>query len=54
MALAHTYVGCVQVTKLKSSEQLDPVASEQKQKEASIKDVLEEQLAQVTHPIYTY
>jgi hypothetical protein len=37
----------VQVTQLKASEQMHAVASEQQQKEANIKEALEEQLAQV-------
>ena len=37
----------VKVTQLKASEQMHAVASEEQQKEANIKEALEEQLAQV-------
>jgi hypothetical protein len=40
----------VQVTQLKASEQMHAVASEEQQKEANIKEALEEQLAQVFTP----
>ena len=40
----------VKVTQLKASEQMHAVASEEQQKEANIKEALEEQLAQVQLP----
>ena len=43
----------LQVTQLKASEQMHAVASEQQQKEANIKEALEEQLAQVHLLNYT-
>jgi hypothetical protein len=46
---SYIFCGHVQVTQLKASEQMHAVASEQQQKEANIKEALEEQLAQVSY-----
>ena len=41
----------MQLTQLKAAEQMAAVASEKQQKEANIKEALEEQLAQVLYEL---
>ena len=42
----------MQVTQLKAAEQMKAVASEEQQKEANLKEALEEQLAQVNIALF--
>ena len=52
IAYTELTVGLVQVTQLKAAEQMKAVASEEQQKEANLKEALEEQLAQVNIALF--